>query len=130
MGNKWKGTFEVEILGETYTLRPSFDAMCEFEEKTGFAVPEAHKMMGDGKTSFKIVAAAVWAGIKGESYARQDSKMCPSFSVIGEKMRREGIQNCAVYAMQFLSYGLIPEDALKEMSEAEESEKKPKPTDE
>ena len=34
MGNKYIGTFDIELLNETYTLRPSFDAMCEFEEKT------------------------------------------------------------------------------------------------
>ena len=128
MGNKYKGTFEAKIGDQEYTLRPSFDACIEFEEKTGISVSEAYEIMAKGKASFKIVASAIWAGVYGEALKRNNPNYCPSFSVLGEKIKRAGLSKSAPTAIQFLMYALLPDDTLEELNsqkdEGEDSEKK------
>jgi len=109
MANSIKGTLEVEIAGERFILLPSFDALCELEEKIGCSAVEAFQNLGSGKVSIKIVAACLWAGIQGYAMAIGDRKMCVSFSVIGEKIRQDGLRSHVKNAIEFLGNGLIPQ---------------------
>ena len=120
MGNKYKGTFEAKIGDDTYTLRPSFDACIEFEEKAGISVSEAYELMSKNKSSFKIIGAAIWAGILGEGMAKNNPSYCPGFSVIGEKIKRNGLAVSAVVAIQFLTYALLPDETLEEIMSKKE----------
>jgi hypothetical protein len=130
MANVWKGTFDIELGGDTYSLRPSFDAMCEFEDKTGMAVSVAQRQMAqEGITSFKTVVAAIWAGILGECIATNREDKVPSYRVIGEKIRIEGINKFAILAAKFLTYAIIPEETIRQIeaeshSDDEAEEKK------
>ena len=119
MPNKYKGTFEAEIAGETYTLRPSFDAMIEFEELTGKLAGDASQELMDGKISFKTVVGAIYAGIKGESYNQNNPHLCPAYRVLGEKMSQDGIQKYAVIASKFLIYGTIPNETIEKLENGE-----------
>ena len=114
--NKWKGTLEVSILGETYTLRPTFDAACEFEEKVGMSVGEAYQQLSDGKLSMKIVCGAIWAGIKGEAYASNQPNKEVSYRIIGEKIMQSGVGGVSTDALRFLTYCLIPDEAILEIA--------------
>lgn len=40
MANRERGEVSIEVGGKAYTLRPTFDAMCEFEELTGKTVDD------------------------------------------------------------------------------------------
>ena len=66
MGNKWKGTFEVSIDGEEYTLRPTFDAMETFVQQTGVSEREAFDLIEAGKYNSGMIVSAIHAGIIGE----------------------------------------------------------------
>lgn len=124
--NKYTGTFTIELQGNEYTLRPSFDAMVEFEDRTGQAVNEAFQEMTAGKMSFKTIAAAIWAGIKGEALWRNDPGYEKKYGVIGEMVKKDGIQKHVMSASQFFSMALIPEEdqiKLTEEKEVQESKK-------
>jgi len=122
MSNKWRGTFDIEIGEETYTLRPSFDAMVEFEDKTGVCANVAYKQIEENALSFKVVVGAIWAGMMGQHLAKGGDK--PSYRVIGQKIRNAGMIRAAEHASKFLMYALIPEETIREIEEAEDSEKK------
>lgn len=129
MANVWKGTFEIELGGDSYSLRPSFDAMCEFEDKTGIAVSVAQRQMAqEGITSFKTVVAAIWAGILGDCIATNREGQAPSYRIVGEQIRIEGLTKFATIAAKFLTYSIIPEDTIRkieaEMSQDEDAEEK------
>ncbi len=121
MGNKYKGTFDIEIGSETFTLRPSFDAMIEFEDQCGLCVNVAFDDLQNGRVSFKVVAAAIWAGIKGEHLATGTKQ--ESFRVIGEKIKMDGLANSAKHAMTFLMYSLISDEDMNTHEEAVAIEK-------
>jgi len=126
MGNAWKGTFEAQIGSETYTLRPTFEACIQFEEKAGISITEAFSNMAEKKTSMKIVCAAIWAGILGESIAKNDPSSCPSWDILGEKISRFGISNSMLIAMKWLTYACVSEEQREAIaqSQGEDSEKK------
>jgi len=113
MSNRWRGTFDIEIGDEVFTLRPSFDAMVEFEDKTGVCANVAYRQIEENELSFKVVVGAIWAGIMGQHLAKGGDK--PSYRVIGQKIRNAGVIDAAVHASKFLMYALIPEQALEEI---------------
>lgn len=123
---KYNGTFVITLRGDEYRLRPSFQALAEFEDKTGLAANEAFNQMMNGKMSIKVVAAAIWAGILGEALYQNNPKMEKGFNIVGELVRKEGLNKMVPHAIQFFTYGIIPEDDLEKLdkAEAEDAEKK------
>jgi len=117
--NKYTGTFEIELGGKEYTLRPSFEALVEFEDRSGKAVNEAFQEMLAGKMSFKTIACALWAGILGEAAWQNDKKMEVKYPVVGELIRKDGLQNHVASASQFFTMALIPEEEQKRLTEEE-----------
>lgn len=120
--NKFTGTFEITLLGKEYTLRPTFEAMVEFEDRSGKATNEAFLDMSAGKMSFKTVASAIWAGIKGEALWRNDPSYGEKYAVVGEMIRKDGLQKHVLNASTFFSMALIPEEEQKKMIEKEDAE--------
>ena len=118
--SKYTGTFEITLGGKEYTLRPSFEALVEFEEKTGKAVNEAFQDMIAGKMSFKTIASALWAGILGEATYQNDRKMEMKYPVVGELIKKDGLQNHVAHASQFFTMALIPEEEQIRIAEEEE----------
>lgn len=118
--SKYNGTFTITLQGEEYTLRPSFEAMIEFEERTGRATNECFLEMIDGKMSFKTIASAIWAGIKGEALWRNDPGYEKKFGVVGEMIKKDGINNHVKNAQEFFTMAIIPEsDQIKLAEESE-----------
>ena len=117
----YNGTFRVTLLDQEFTLRPSFEALCEFEDKTGLACNEAFNQMSAGKMSIKVVTAAIWAGILGEALYKNNPKLEKSFKVVGEMVRKEGITHCIKAATDFFMYGIVPEEDIKKLEEKEDS---------
>jgi len=122
--NPYKGTFDAEIAGETYSLRPSFDALIEFEELTGVSANVACERLGKGELSAKIIVGAIWAGIQGEAFARNDKSYCPGYRVIGELIRRDGMAKALKVAIKVLMYGIIPHDEVCRIEEGAKTESK------
>lgn len=122
--SKYTGTFQITLQGKEYTLRPSFEALIEFEEKTGKAVNEAFQEMLAGKMSFKTVTAALWAGILGEAVYQNDRGLEKKFQVVGELIKKDGLQNHVGNASQFFTMALIPEEEQKRLAEEEDAPSK------
>jgi len=126
MGNKYIGTFDIELHGEKYTLRPSFDAMIEFEDQTGMSAQKAFEQIQQSNITFKVVAAAIWAGIKGQAYASNNPGAEVSFRVIGEQVKQCGLLKATPHAIKFITYGMLPDADIRKFEDAqEEPEKKP-----
>jgi len=120
--SKYTGTFEIQLRGKDYTLRPSFEALVEFEERTGQAVNEAFQDMLKGKMSFKTIASAIWAGIKGEALWQNSPKDELKFSVVGEMIKKDGIRAHVPTASKFFTMALVPEEEQMKIAEEEEAE--------
>jgi hypothetical protein len=121
--NKYRGSFDIEIDGKKFTLTPSFDAMENFEEKVGMSVIQALQKIEEGSYSVRIIAGAIWAGILGEAYYRNDSKLEQPYRVIGEMVRKVGVVGMANYAQQFLTYASLPAHVVEKI-EADVPQKK------
>ena len=115
--NKFTGTFEINLGGKEHTLRPTFEALVEFEEKSGKAVNEAFQEMIEGKMSFKTIACAIWAGIKGEASWNNDKSAVMKYITVGELIRKDGLQNHVESASRFFTMALIPEEEQKKLTE-------------
>ena len=111
MSNKWKGTFDITIGDETYTLRPTFDALCEFEEVAGMPAMKARQDLLEGNYGAKVIPAAIWAGMRGEHLI--NGQKCPSFRVLGETLRKAGIVKYQVDALKLLTYAASADDIIE-----------------
>ena len=112
MANKFRSSFDIKLNGADYTLRPSFDAIMEFNDKSGLDVFEALGKFKDG-VSIKIIVSAIWAGIQGECSLQ--SKEAPSFSKIGEECQAHGFPECVPFAIDFLSRAVASDVRLKKL---------------
>jgi hypothetical protein len=130
MPNPARASFEIELNGTKYTLRPTFESIMEFNDKAGLDIFEA--LMGfapkevEGKKNSiykciktKPIVCAIWAGIKGE--AMFQGKDGPTFSEIGRECQSHGIAECMVFAMTYLSRAVASDDDVKKQSEESQS---------
>ena len=123
MPNKYRSTFEIELNGVEYTLRPSFEAICQFNDVTGMDVFDALQEIGEKKKlSIKLIVGCIWAGIKGEYEFQGDSRNCPNFSKIGEECKKAGFTSCLSNAIKFLTFAVASDEDIKKFEEAEGSQ--------
>lgn len=115
-----KNTFDIELNGETYTCRTTFEAIEEFEDRTNMSIDEAYKTLAIGKLKFSIIAAAVWAGINGQrSYLHEKPLLYP---VVGEMVKEHGFHLAALYAARFFTDAFPPaKDEPQEVGEQKKS---------
>lgn len=103
-----KHTFEIELNGETYTCRTTFQAIDAFEDKTGLAITEAWLQLADGKMKFSTIATAVWAAINGERVFQGQKPMI--WDTVGQLVQEHGFTVCALYASQFFANSMPSQD--------------------
>ena len=114
MANKFRSSFEIKLNGVDYTLRPSFEAIMEFNDKAGMDIFEALQLFANQKINVKIIAASIWAGIKGEAYLQNDRNP-PSFEKIGRECQAHGFSECTAFAIDFLSKAIASDESLKKL---------------
>lgn len=113
MANKYRGELEVSLNGKSYLLRPTFEALVEFEDKAGMTAYEAIRLVTERNAApMKSVAGAFWAGIKA-AWA-PDGGRCPSYGEVGAMIQREGLANLLVPYLQFLTNALSSDNDLKQ----------------
>lgn len=61
MANRHRGEVTVELDGERYTMRPSFEALAEIEDRTGIGLLGLLMRIRDTKTT--DIASVIYAGI-------------------------------------------------------------------
>ena len=116
MANKHRGEVELVIGEKTYTLRPTFTAMVEFEDKASTTVMQALTDVAEHqKFPFKVAAAAVWSGIGG---ATKPGVKRPSFEEIGAEIHQHGLFKLMPEIFKYLSGAIATEDDLKAQEEA------------
>lgn len=113
MSNKHRGEYEITLCGEVLQLRMTFDALVEFEETAGASVFKVVDGMQKMDLPAKVVAAAIWAGHRGE---HEDKSKCYSLSKIGEMAMRHGIPTLVLPVFEFLSMSLASDDQINEMT--------------
>jgi hypothetical protein len=112
MANKAAGEMEIIIDSKSFTLRPSFMCIMDFEEKAGLSVFEAMRAVGEKQSvPMKSVAAAFHAGIKA-AWKPTNGKL-PTFEEIGMAIRKDGLTNHLESYMRFLANMMTGEHALE-----------------
>lgn len=115
MANKWKGEVDLILAGKPYTLRPTFEALVEFEDKAGMTAYEVMSVMSKGTpVGFKVIAAALWSGIRA---GWRDHGRPPTFIEVGEAIRADGIAAVLPAFGQYLANALSSEADLKRAAE-------------
>ena len=118
MPNKLLGEIELEIGGVAHTLRPSFEALLEMEDRAGCGVLRIAKAFFEQDIKFKYVVAVLYGGIKGANPAFD-----MSFSKFGQMLMDEGnMPKFAAAAATLLSKGLVGREKKIEESPASESQ--------
>ncbi len=110
MSNKFRGEVEVTLnIGEgkleKFILRPTFEAMVEFEERSktnaGFVLQE---MLATKSIGFKLLACSIYAGLLGSG---QLGKM--TFGELGVIVMRTGMLSLVPVIGEFLTNALTSE---------------------
>ena len=130
MHNKFKGTLDVVIDGETYTMRPTFDAMECFTQEAKMSEREAFDKIASNTFSSALIVNAIYAGIMGEYWATNRASKHIERRVLGELMMREGVAKFSVNAYNFLLFAMVPaETAIKTLQKVgEEKKSQPEPS--
>ena len=85
MANPHRGEVKVTLAGKAYTMRPTFQALCEIEEQTGVGLAVQLRRFGEGSFGVRDVAAILAAGI------RATDRNAPGADEIGEIVVEEGL---------------------------------------
>jgi len=124
MANKHKGEVDLILCGIHYTLRPTFEALVEFEDKAQTTAYDVMHDMSKGRAAgFRVIAAAIWAGIKGGW--SDGSRRPPAFVEVGEAIRCDGLASVLPVFGQFLSNALSSEADLKTAADEDAAGKAP-----
>lgn len=118
MANKYKGEFEIVLAGTVYTIRPTFEAMVDFEDKAGITAYDAIKKLAAQDFPLRAVAAALWSGIKHGWYV--DGKRAPSYGEVGGMIHKDGLMNIVQHYAKFLNNGMSSEADREAAAKAEE----------
>lgn len=113
MANKAAGEIDITLDGKEYLLRPSFNAVIEFEDKAGMSVFEAMRAIGEKQSMpLKTVTAAFHSCIK--AAWRPSMGKVPTFEEIGMAIRKEGMPAVAGPYTTLLGNMLTGERAMEQ----------------
>ena len=112
MANRASGELDITIDGKAYTLRPSYAAICEFEDG-GCSVFEAIQAAGERKSvplrrmamAFHSCIKAAWKPAMGR---------LPTIDDIGQGIRADGVTEHIGSYVSLLSNMMTGERALKD----------------
>jgi hypothetical protein len=111
VANKHRGEVEIILGGKSYTMRPTFEALVEFEDKAGTTAYEVMSALASRQAvGFKVMAAAVWSGIRA---GWNEPGRAPSFIEVGEAIRKDGIAAVLPAFGQYLSNALTSESDMR-----------------
>lgn len=86
MANAMRGETDIMLAGREYTLRPTFNALCELENKTGSGLFELAKRFDEGRFTLHDIASVIWSGIRAGGCAEP-----PAFETVGEWIAVQGM---------------------------------------
>lgn len=119
MANKFKREVTVKLGSRSFDLRPTFEAICEFEERSGTnsftTIQGIHRGIG---CSFKVMTAAFWAGIRASKEYQDNPNLAPSFADVGRMIQEVGFSTLTVDLVSFLVKGMSSDADLQRMADA------------
>lgn len=86
MANKQRGEVTIVLSGREYTLRPTFDALCQIEDMLHKTILEVVSDLQDQKISVRALAVIAHAGIRAV-----EGDKAPTISQLGEAIVSEGL---------------------------------------
>lgn len=120
MANKQRGEVTLELVGDKYTLRPTFEALCELEDMLNIGILDIVAILHSGDVRLKFISAVTWAGIRG--YSKDEA---PSYEEVGEMVLKTGLTDVMSQSIEedgqgalatFLLNGVTGDDGLPEKS--------------
>ena len=118
MANKHRGEVDITLLGESWTLRPTFGAMCEIEDETEMAILELARVFQNGRFGGRHVTAVICAGLR----AAYDDP--PDYETVGGFVVKDGFHKHAGPVGEFLAILLSGEPQPKGDRKKREQKKK------
>jgi hypothetical protein len=122
MPNPARASFEIELNGSKYTLRPTFESIMEFNDKAGLDIFESLQAFGKS-TNTKLIVSAIWAGIRGEEIFQNKGKS--DFSEIGKECQSHGFPECLPSAISYLSKAIASDSRLEKLKKLDAEEENP-----
>ena len=116
MANPSRGEVDIDLGGKTYTLRPSFEAISEFEEMTGFTTMRGLVLCNDPQTcTLKLIVTAIYTGMRGACDTSIEKSNLPEYPEIGNMVMRGkgGYSKHLVSVVQYLGNGLMDDETLQ-----------------
>ena len=98
----------VELGGEKYTLRPTFECLEDIEDSTGRSSIELLSDFSLQKIKIKDVAAIIRAGIVGDQ-RRKGNQVTLTVKEVGQMILDEGFAQFISTACIFLSKAIMPD---------------------
>lgn len=86
MANQERGEINLTLGGKEYVLRPTFEALCEMEDRLGITITDLIMEFAAGKVSIKKVGTVVWAGIYGSM-----GDKAPTLREVGDMLVKDGM---------------------------------------
>jgi hypothetical protein len=122
MANKQRGEVTITLMGKTYVLRPTFEAMCEIEDRLDTAMPDLLIRFQNGDVRYKHIATIIWAGMWA-----YDKDSAPSYEEVGEMIRSHGLTKVLTMGrdnpteenpiVAFMSRGILGDKTVEEVAE-------------
>lgn len=121
MANKHRGEVTITIAGQTFTLRPTFDALVEFEDRAGSTAFEALRdIMLHQRAPAKAIAAAFHAGIKA-GWNPVDGTP-PTYADIGRMIQTAGIKSVVQDYSTFLTMAISSDDEIEQLRKVKDEQ--------
>ena len=102
MSNSLRGEVEVDLIGRTWTMRPTLQAIRETEDRTGRGIAGTVRRFAQGEFGIDDVSALLHSGI------RAGHEDAPSFAEVQGAVFEEGFDRLATTAAMLLRNALSP----------------------
>ena len=122
MANTKRGEVQMTLCGKEYVLKPSFQANCEFEERSGCTVFEALENIQKRCCPALIQASALWAGLRGACDTAKERSNSLSFQECGELMFNNGIDQPLLIGLLEYFAAAVAGDSPGDLEKPEGSE--------
>lgn len=111
--NKHRGEERIELCGNVYTLRMTFNALVELEDATATTGIKILEEMAKGSVSAKAMAAVIWAGYRGAMTPAERLRSL-TLESIGEMVLEHGMPSLLMPVFRFLSRAYSTQEQIEE----------------
>ena len=120
MANPLRAELTIKLGGKEYTLRPTFEAMCEFEELVDLSALGVMARLQNLETARLVyLSAAIWTGMKGfVDYEPSKLNLILTHAEIGKMIQEQGFTDFLAPVTQYLSNALMTDEKLAELADA------------